>query len=222
MLAIATVCASCQPEEVEAVGAKGGLPAIIQLNVQAGEQPDIQTRAVNVDKINDVHVLIYDSNGELIGQKYENPLSGAITVNTKSANGCTIYVVANTGDANFFAGYGNHSEQSLTDKIYTLATWNELNNRNDLPMTGKKEKVNITAGNQSLSGNLEVIRMAAKVNLKIGVATHSGITIKDYALKSVPLKSYYISRPLSTENVVTDINATPGTMPYPQPTIPIG
>lgn len=210
MLAIAAVCASCQPEEVEAVGTKEGLPAIIQLNVQAGEQPDIQTRAVNADIINDVHVLIYNSKGELIGQKYENSPGGAITVNTKSANGCTIYVVANTGDANLFAGYGNHQEQSLTDKVYTVTTWDALTNRNDLPMTGKKENVNITAGKQSLSGNLEVIRMAAKVNLKIGVAAHSNITITDYTIYSLPLQSYYILRPLSTEASETDDNATPG------------
>ena len=206
MLAITVICSSCQPEMSVT---EEGLPATIQLNVKAEEKPDIQTRAVDTDIINDVHILIYDSNGELIGQKYEKPINGAITVNTKSANNCTIYVVANTGDANFFAGYDKHSERSLTDRTYTLANWNVLNSRNDLPMTGKKEKVNITAGSQSL-GNLEVTRMAAKIILKIGVASHSGITIKDYALQSVPLKSYYISRPLSTESAVTDINTTSG------------
>ena len=209
MLAIVAMCSSCQPEEAEVVSTEEGLPATIQLNVQAEEKPDIQTRTVDTDIINDVHILIYDSNGELIGQKYEKPINGAITVNTKSANNCTIYVVANTGDANFFAGYDKHSEKSLTDRAYTLATWDALNSSSDLPMTGIKEKVNITAGKQSL-GNLEVARMAAKVILKIDVAAHSGITIKDYSLHNVPLKSYYILRPLSTESVVTDTNTTPG------------
>ena len=209
MLIMAALCTSCRSDETNTDFTEEGQPAVIQLNVQPEEQPDILTRAVNTDIISDLHVLIYDDNGELIGQKYQSSGSGTIKVNTKSANNCTIYIVANTGDADFFAGYDKHLEKSLTDRIYSLTTWNGLESNSNLPMTVKKAKVNIVAGNQSL-GNLEVSRIAAKVALNIKVAAHSGITINDYTIHSLPLKSYYISRPLSTENITTDDNTTPG------------
>lgn len=210
MLAITTICASCLPGEMgDAARAEESLPAVIQLNVQAEEQPDMLTRAVNSDVINDLHVLVYDNNGELIGQKYQPTGGGTITVKTHKASSCTIYAIANTGDPGFFKGYDKHPEKSLTDRIYTLAAWNELDGRKNIPMTGMKANVNIAAGSQSL-GNLEVARMAARVTLNIDVAPHSGITIKDYTLHSLPLKSYYVLRPLSTENNMADTNASPG------------
>lgn len=210
MLAITTICASCRPGEMEDVaGAEENLPALIQLNVRAEEQPDMLTRAVNSGVIDDLHVLVYDNNGELIGQKYQPTGGGTITVKTCKGSSCTIYAIANTGDPNFFKGYDKHPEKSLTDRIYTLAAWNGLDGRKNIPMTGMKENVNIVAGSQSL-GNLEVARTAARVTLNIGVAPHSGITIKDYRLRSLPLKSYYVLRPLPTEKVSVDTNTTPG------------
>lgn len=210
MLAITTICTSCRPGEMEDVaGAEKGMPAVIRINVQAQEQPDMLTRAVDSNVINDLHVLVYDGNGELIGQNYQPTAGGTVTVKTHKASACTIYAVANTGDPDFFKGYDKQPEKSLTERICTLAAGNGLDGRSNIPMTGMKANVNIEAGSQSL-GNLEVARMAAKVTLNIAVAPHSGITIKDYTIRSLPLKSYYIPRPLPTENNTADTNAAPG------------
>ena len=48
------------------------------------------TRTVNESVISDMHILVYNSAGELIGQKYQTG-SSTITINTRSATGCTIY-----------------------------------------------------------------------------------------------------------------------------------
>ena len=72
LLAMAAVCSSCQPEEegMEAVGMEEGLPATIRVEVQGEEQVNFVTRTVNESVISDLHILVYNSAGELIGQQY--------------------------------------------------------------------------------------------------------------------------------------------------------
>lgn len=194
LLAMAAVCSSCQPEEegMEAVDMKEGLPATIRLEVQGEEQANFVTRTVNESVISDLHILVYNSAGELIGQKYQTG-SSTVTINTRSATGCTIYAVANTGKADLFKGYTMHKESYLKSMVYSLINWDDLNKGTNLPMTGSMKSVNIKVGANTLSGTLVLTRMVAKVELKIKVKENSGINITNLKIYNLPKNSYYVS-----------------------------
>lgn len=194
LLAMAAVCSSCQPEEegMEAVDVKEGLPATIRLEVQGEEQANFVTRTVNESVISDLHILVYNSAGELIGQKYQTG-SSTVTINTRSATGCTIYAVANTGKADLFKGYTMHKESYLKSMVYSLTNWDDLNKGTNLPMTGSMKSVNIKVGANTLSGTLVLTRMVAKVELKIKVKENSGINITNLKIYNLPKSSYYVS-----------------------------
>lgn len=185
LLAMTAVCSSCQPEEdMEAIGAEEDLPATIRLEVQGEEQVDIATRDINESVVSNLHILVYNSSGELIGQKYQTG-SSTVTVNTRSATGCTIYAVANTGKADLFKGYAIHKESYLKSMVYSLTNWDDLGKGTSLPMTGSLKSVNIKAGVQDLATRLVLTRMVARVELKIKVKESSGITITDYSVKNI-------------------------------------
>nr|WP_320999828.1 DUF4906 domain-containing protein [Bacteroides intestinalis] len=205
LLAMTAVCSSCQPEEdMEAIGAEEDLPATIRLEVQGEEQVDIATRDINESVVSNLHILVYNSSGELIGQKYQTG-SSTVTVNTRSATGCTIYAVANTGKADLFKGYAIHKESYLKSMVYSLTNWDDLGKGTSLPMTGSLKSVNIKAGVQDLATRLVLTRMVARVELKIKVKESSGITITDYSVKNIPSRSYYIAR--ASEDVVQTTTA---------------
>lgn len=194
LLAMAAVCSSCQPEEdMEAISVEEDQPATIRLEVQGEELVNIATRDINESVVSNLHILVYNSSGELIGQKYQTG-SSTVTVNTRSATGCTIYAVANTGKADLFKGYAIHKESSLKSMVYSLTNWDDLGKGTSLPMTGSLKSVNIKAGAQDLATRLVLTRMVARVELKIKVKESSGITITDYSVKNIPSRSYYIAR----------------------------
>lgn len=193
LLAMTAVCSSCQPEEEGMEDMEEGQPATIRLEVQGEEQVDIATRTVNESVVSNLHILVYNSSGELIGQKYQTG-SSRVTVNTRSATGCTIYAVANTGKADMFKGYAIHKESYLKSMVYSLTNWDDLGKGTSLPMTGSLKSVNIKAGAQDLATRLVLTRMVARVELKIKVKESSGITITDYSVKNIPSRSYYIAR----------------------------
>lgn len=200
------VCASCQSDKIENEQIEK-CPAVVQLKVTGQEQANIATRSINEDVIHDLHILIYDSKGELIGQQYA--ISNTVTVNTHNATNCTIYAIANTGKPDLFNSYDIHSETVPKELVYSISTWNELTNNTYLPMTGSMNNVNIVAGAQSLSG-MVVNRMAAKITLDIKAKNNSGIIITDYTIHNIPLKSNYIGKPLSTEDKKDDTNTIAG------------
>lgn len=194
LLAMTAVCSSCQPEEdMEAIGVEEDQPATIRLEVQGEELVNIATRDINESVVSNLHILVYNSSGELIGQKYQTG-SSTVTVNTRSATGCTIYAIANTGKADLFKGYAIHKESYLKSMVYSLTNWDDLGKGTNLLMTGSMKSVNIRAGAQTLSTRLVLTRMVARVELKIKVKESSGITITDYSVKNIPSRSYYIAR----------------------------
>ena len=193
LLAITAVCSSCQPEVEGMKDAEENLPATIRLEVRGEEPMDIATRTVDESAVGDLHILVYNSAGELIGQKYHTG-SPTVTVNTRSATGCTIYAVANTGKADLFKGYDIHKESYLKSMVYSITDWGDLTHGTNLPMTGSLKNVDIKAGTQSLSAKLILTRMVAKVALNIKVEASSGITITNYSVKNIPSRSYYIPR----------------------------
>lgn len=203
MLAMLVLCTSCQPDNIENEETESR-PAILHLKVTGEEQVDATTRAVSEDAIHDLHILIYDSKGELIGQQYAE--SSTITINTHSAAGCTIYAIANTGKQNLFNSYDIHSETALKDMTSSITAWDELTKGTHLLMTGSIDKVKIEAGAKTLSGGITVSRITAKV--KLDIKANSGIIIKNYAIHDIPLKSYYILRPTTTETDRDDTGNT--------------
>ena len=195
LLAMVAVCGSCQPEE-EDIGNTGVgevLPATIRLEVRGEELMNIATRDINESVVSNLHILVYNSSGALIGQKYQTG-SSTVTVNTRSATGCTIYAIANTGKADLFNGYAIHKESYLKSMVYSLTNWDDLGKGTNLLMTGSMKSVNIRAGAQTLSTRLALTRMVARVELKIKVKESSGITITDYSVKNIPACSYYVAR----------------------------
>ena len=205
LLAITAVCSSCQPEVEGMKDAEENLPATIRLEVRGEEPMDIATRTVDESAVSDLHILVYNSSGELIGQKYHTG-SPTVTVNTRSATGCTIYAVANTGKADLFKGYDIHKESYLKSMVYSITDWGDLTHGTNLPMTGSLKNVVIKAGTQSLSAKLILTRMVAKVALNIKVKASSGITITNYSVKNIPSRSYYIPR--ASEDAVQTTTAT--------------
>ena len=200
LLAMAAVCSSCQPEEegmedvdMEDVDMEEGMPATIRVEVQGEEQVNFVTRTVNESVISDLHILIYNSVGELIGHKYQTGGS-TVTINTRSATGCTIYAVANTGKADLFKGYVIHEESYLKSMVYSITDWGDLTHGTNLLMTGSMKSVDIKAGTHTLSAKLVLTRMVAKVVLNIKVQESSGITITNYSVKNIPARSYYVAR----------------------------
>lgn len=174
-------------------GCGEGLSATLRLEVMGEEQVDIATRAVSEGVVSNLHILVYNSSGELIGQKYQTG-SSTVTVNTRSATGCTIYAIANTGKADLFKGYAIHKESYLKSMVYSLTGWDDPGKGTNLLMTGSMKSVNIRAGVQTLSTRLVLTRMVAKVVLNIKVKESSGITITDYSVKNIPACSYYVAR----------------------------
>lgn len=182
-----------------------GRSAIIRLVVKTDESMNVGTRAVSETTIHDLHVLVYDSDNNLIGQKYQIS-NGKVEVIIHDVNSstkkCTVYVIANSNKADLFKGHDIHNADYLKGMVYNISAWDELTKRTYLPMTGIKKDVNITANGQNLS--MTVTRMVAKVALNIGVKTGSGIIISNYSIHDVPAKSYYFLRPMTTEANVKD------------------
>ena len=178
--------------------------AIIYLHVKSEQQTDATTR-VEENLIKDLHILIYDSNGNLIGQKYTT--NNTVTINTHSATDCTIYAIANTGTPELFNSYDIHWENNLKNKTYSLYDWNNLTKNNVLPMTGSQSHINIATGNNSLP-DITVKRIAAKITLNVNIDQGYGINIDSYRIYGIPNKTYYVLHPLDTESEPTDTQTT--------------
>lgn len=204
LFVIGMLCSSCQPYNLENEKTEG-YPAVVRLKITEQERVDVTTRTVDEDVINNLHILIYDNKGELIGQQYAT--SNTVVVNTHSATGCTIYAIANTDNPNLFNSYDIHNEVTLKELAYSISTWDELTHKTSLPMTGSKRNVTILPGVQTIAPLL-LTRIAARVTLNIKTATNSNIAINNYTIHDLPTKSYYILRPLSTESSDIDTNIT--------------
>lgn len=191
LLIIVMICISCQPDN-SAVEQIEEAPAVIYLQVKGEEQMNSMTRIVNEDAINDLHILIYDKNGELIGQQYDTYTIGStMVIKTHSAVGCTIYAIANTNNANLFNNYDIHLETYLKKLTCSILAWNELTNSSYLPMMNSKNDIKIQAGTQN-SLTMTVSRLVAKITLDINAKAGSGIVITGYQICNLPKTSYYL------------------------------
>ena len=202
-------------EEIAVSGGKTetqeGELAVVRLDVRANTPDNISTRALDENTIHDLHILVYNSSGELTGKSYKT--EAPYTVTARSGTNCTIYAIANAGNSTLFDGTVASTEQKLKNLTTNITLWSDITNSDYLLMVGSKDNVTITSGESTLTNGMTVSRLAAKVNLVIGVAVGSGITITNYQICSLPVNSYYINRPLTTEASQTDTAGETGTEP---------
>lgn len=174
----------------------------ISLKVMGEESQEINTRAFNESAVLDMHILIYNSKGELVTKRYVP--SNSLTLITRSGNGNSIYAIANTNNPSLFNG----DVASTTAKLQTMlaATISDINgikNQGDrLLMSGLVQNITIKGGShiQAISG-LVVKRLAAKVNFN--VVAPNGVILK-YRIRNIPNSSYLIAHPNPNEDSPTD------------------
>ncbi|MDN5553886.1 DUF4906 domain-containing protein [Prevotella sp.] len=155
-----------------------------------------QTRAItsaNENIVSDITVMVFDAEGSLIGSKYVSSVAAtsvSVPVTTRSATGCTIYAIANTGSSSYFAGVNTISK--LNTMYTTLASADVLESSGSIVgSTGAlmigKASANITTGGANQFA-IPLYHQCSKFGFTITPA--SGVTITGYQLCNVPLSSY--------------------------------
>ena len=146
------------------------------------------------DAVKDLTVLIFDSNGNVIGSNYgsytiASSTTITVTIDTREATGCTVYAFANVGtliNSDYFYGLSTKSE--IDSKVYTLQSKkDELSTQPCLLMKG--ELTNFDTNTKKAEVSLQ--RLASKFDFTITAkndATNGSlpITIDGYQLFNVP------------------------------------
>lgn len=166
----------------------------------SAKQDSSVTRAISSSTegyVQDLTVYIFNSSGDVIGSNYSSYTTASnTTINmsiiTRPATGCTIYVVANAGSGTFSGVYN----KTLFDQKYASITGAaNLQSDNTYPiMFGKVTGETITAGTNSL-GTINVARLLSKITFNLvpkNKDTNYPITIDSYQLNHVPLNCYYV------------------------------
>lgn len=183
--------------------------AVISLNVKQQTSDQVTTRTPNENDIQNIHVLVYNSNGSLTGHGYAT--GNSLNMEAVKGTGCTIFAIANTGNPTLF----NDGSASTINKLMTLTSRelvltngvfaNGLENDNYLLMSGCL--TNVTLGLSNIINDLKVKRLVGKINFSINAI--NGITITGYSIKNLPNKEYLIAHPYINE--LSPENLTPGT-----------
>lgn len=185
----------------------------VRINMQIPVQKNILTRtqtlSENESTVNDMTVLIFNSDKQLIGYSYSTnptPTNNAyqMTVSTREATDCTVYVVANAG-ANAFTT-GNSTVSGVSNPVNTmdeftvayakLSTASDLGSQSNVIMSGVLTSQDITASTQTLATIVPLYRLCTKINLNIKPS--SNIKITGYQLHEVPTSSYITDRSAET------------------------
>jgi uncharacterized protein (TIGR02145 family) len=149
---------------------------------------DKATRALSTNEstVNDVTVLVFDSNSNLVGSNYLSGLTGggpySMNVTARTGN-CTIYAIANTGSSSYFKGIATTGD--FKKKYDLLSSGDDLTNRGAVLMFGKTT-YDITAG--ATIPSFPLTRLCTK--LTFNITPSAGITVTGYRLRSVPTSSY--------------------------------
>ena len=154
------------------------------------------TRAIstaNESTVSDITVLVFDHSGSLIGSKYVSSVSATsvdVPVTARSATGCTIYAIANTGSSSYFAGVNTIDQ--LNTMYTTIASASTLESTGSTTgstgalMVGKSSVDISTGGANKFS--IALYHQCSKFTFTITPA--SGVTVTGYQLCNVPLSSY--------------------------------
>ena len=186
---------------------------MVRINMQVPQQKNVLTRtqtlSENESTVNDMTVLIFNADNKLIGYSYSatpTPTNNIyqMTVNTREATGCTVYVVANAG-ANAFTT-GNSTVSGVSNPVNTLdeftmaytklSTASDLGSQSNVIMSGVLKNQDITASTQTLATTVPLYRLCTKINFNINPS--SDIKITGYQLHQVPTSSYITDRSTET------------------------
>ncbi|BCS85829.1 hypothetical protein prwr041_17220 [Prevotella herbatica] len=179
------------------------------------KQDSSVTRAITStteNQINNVTVFIFDSNGDVIGSGYGagdiTHTGASVTITTRPAVGCTIYVVANVSSGTFKGVYN----KTLFDQQYATITapsylQDDKTNIDTYPiMFAQEAGVEIKSGTK-LEKTIAVARLLSKITFNIKPKKTSAslypITIDGYQLHHVPLACYYVDTYTSEPNTVS-------------------
>ena len=148
------------------------------------------------DAVKDLTVLIFDSNGNVIGSKYESysiesSTSILVSIKTRVAKGCTVYAFANVGtlvNSSYF--YGLATKAAVDSKVYTLKDNNKLNTSNCNCLLMKGELTDFDTST-SAKPTVWLERLASKFDITITAkndATNGTwpVTIDKYQFFNVP------------------------------------
>ena len=198
LVLVAFIVSSCTSDGLTEETAGQEATATLRLTFKLAD--DAVTRALsdNENTVNNVMILIFDSNEQLIGSKYvygfSTTTSTTATVTTRVAAGCTVYAIANTGSASYFSGI--NTIENLNAKSTSIIGAAALGEGTNTIMAGSTP-VNITAGTNSI--DVPIKHLCSKLNFSI--VPSSGITITGYRLCNAALGSYIIGSHTSTPPV---------------------
>ena len=170
------------------------------LQQQTSLTRSLSSTGTSESQVDNINVLIFDSNGKLIGSTYQTygtsqTSSFSVTVPAHAVTGsCTIYAVANLPSDSL----KNVATVSDFNKKYILmSSTATLGNGNNMIMFGKMSPVTIssTPSSNNFTG-FTLTRLGSKVTFNITPAT--GITITGYQLCHVPMSSYLTNATDST------------------------
>ena len=157
------------------------------------------TRAISAadeGKIQDLLVLIFNDKDEIIGYTYGGCSLGkdgkvSVSVKTRKATNCTVYVVANAGTTSGMGAFSSVRTKSDFDALYAqLSSPADLGNGNSLLMFGS-----LTGYDTSKPGSVALSRLSAKTEVNIVVG--DGIILDSYQLCNAPLSAYYVDNKTS-------------------------
>ena len=194
LLSLCLFLSSCAGEEFSSTSQNSGDTTMVKLSfcISDGNQTRAITSA-NENIVSDITVLIFDSNNSLIGSQYLSSVSAgtvSVPVTARSATGCTIYAIANTGSSSYFAGVNTIAK--LNTLYTTIASADALESSGSTTgSTGAlmigKASANITTGGAN-QFSISLYHQCCKFSFTITPA--SGVTITGYQLCNVPLSSY--------------------------------
>ena len=182
--------------------------AVLKVLVGSSESQNISTKSTFSETgIYNLHVLVYNSSGELIGYGYSS-MGNSVTLATRVGTGNTVYAVANTYNSSLFDGSVAATESQLKKFLNSTSTLDGIKvgdgSTSGLVMVGSKINVAISSSGTTIpSDQFLVTRLSAKITLTI--TGYNGITITGYTIKNLPKKSYIVARPNANESLLTDI-----------------
>jgi hypothetical protein len=154
-------------------------------------------RAFSEDVVGDLHVVVFNQTGELTGHAYGSG-SSSVYVTTRSGFNCTVYALVNTAEEGLTRPTSRTALLAMTTP--DLTTIESIKVNEHLIMSGSLP-ADISAGENTLA-LLPVARLAARNTLNITCA--EGTTLTGYAIRNLPVRSWYMPRPNTGEDDAED------------------
>jgi len=193
---------SCVDESVTSASTTSSDSTQVRLTFNLQQQTSLtrslSSTGTSESQVDNINVLIFDSNGKLIGSTYQTygtsqTSSFTVTVPTRVASSCTIYAVANL-PSDSLKNVATVSD--FNKKFILMSSAATLGNGSNMTMFGQTSSVTISSTASSNTPSITLTRLGSKVTFNITPAT--GITITGYQLCHVPMSSYITSATDST------------------------